>query len=522
MPEAAQPSADEVALHDLALERVRLARSAELAAPEDAIALAERCDAAAEQLCGRKSRDYATSLQWTALIYRRAAEAKGGGRKAKKELQQAIVLLRESSAILARALGAQHLEYARSLFTLASALASTGGKPDLKEAAEVNVRALGIFWRASRRADLTEHSIAELADLLAAAHARVRPAEGRAAALIAEAISFEEAGAAGTGGPLTPVCHAMRMGLARVLEAEGELHAAVDAAAKAAAALARGIKPVVDAPKRGAGAGALARPKSSAKLSEVETAALEAAAEEARMEAFRRERADAHERASAHAAALGTLGALLRRTGRAAEATSAERSALDALRPHKERHSKNPLPQPAWADGPLAAELARRIADAELAAAAAAPPDPEPYAAASAAAQHALELAAAECGRDSVAHAQVRRRCTRAPPSPHARPRAHGARPRPLSRPSTRALATRAQALRTAAACERAAGRHAEAVGALSEAATILRGALGERDGEYVECMRAHASLYREWMQLAAGPPAPPLASSSAGDLTAS
>jgi hypothetical protein len=207
----------EAQLLDLAQQRSQLARHGfDAQGAEAAIALSERCDSLCETVCGRASRDFASSLEWTTLIFRQAAAKKEGGR-AKRELQKAIVCLREAAQTFATAVGETHTETARARFNLATALLATGSKLDAREAGEVHAVAMSSLWRALKRPDLAERSIADMALALAQTHLRTAAhlddAEGQGsashavAALLREALAFEEAGAAGKGGPLTPCAH---------------------------------------------------------------------------------------------------------------------------------------------------------------------------------------------------------------------------------------------------------------------------------------------------------------------------
>ncbi|KAJ1621058.1 hypothetical protein T492DRAFT_1073312 [Pavlovales sp. CCMP2436] len=235
------------ALNALCLRREQLVMHG-LGGNDVAIALCEQCDALAEALFGRRSRDFALSLNFTAQIYRQAAEAKGGGKMGKKETQRAIALLTESAAVLAETAGEHHDETARTLYKLSTALASSGSKPDSKSAQIVHAQAMAALWHAHGRPELAERSISQVALALAethlggCAHADAAGEGLRVSFFLRDALTFEEGGAAGQGGLQTTSAHALRAALARVLEIAGDLPGAVAAAEVACEALSRGIK----------------------------------------------------------------------------------------------------------------------------------------------------------------------------------------------------------------------------------------------------------------------------------------
>ncbi|KAG8460905.1 hypothetical protein KFE25_010656 [Diacronema lutheri] len=310
----------------------------------EAVELCTRCDALAEATCGRASAEYAHSLHWSAKLYARLAHDKGGGRAAKKETMQAIELFRESAALLTQTLGPHHLDSARGRFALAAALAGSGSKPHAREAQDVHADALAAFWRAHARPDLGELSISQMATALADIHLRARAhadgaTEARAVgALVRDALAFEEAGAAGMGGPLTPAAHALRSVLARVLEAAGELPAAIAAAQAAREAIARGISDPPSARPPLAAVAAIAAPRTSrAKMSPEEATAMQAAVEEAQAAAAAEAGRLAVETAVSHAACCVEHARLLRAAGRREEAIYAERAALELLSVRVER-----------------------------------------------------------------------------------------------------------------------------------------------------------------------------------------
>jgi tetratricopeptide (TPR) repeat protein len=421
-----------------------------------------------------------------------AAAEKGGGRNGKQELTRGVALLRESAATLgaiADAAGgarpAAGVEAARAEFALAVALLASGAKPDAKEALIVHAGSMARLWRTLDRSDLAACNISQLAERLAAEHERaLAHADGaseaqRVSELLREAIAFEEGGAGGHGGPLTPVAHALRLALARLLAAAGALPDALLAASAAIDGLSRGLKPPpsasaasTPAPKRAPGTSNLAEAKAAAEAA-LATAQAAAAAESRALEI---------ERTLAHAKAYALLATLQRAAGRAVDALRSERDALELLtvrldsKAVRQAAARAGGASPAAAatadkflDGLLAAEVAERIAALTLGLAVSDAAQAESFDGADQPAlfdgtrkslEVALRLAQSFAGAKSVHVARV---------------------------------------LELTAATHDAAGEAADAVECLQRAASILSDTVGITDPRYLACMREQARLLVTW-----------------------